>query len=60
MVYNQDKFRFLPLVASEIVKDKRREKQKKTLFRDNFFYFQIFRTFGNLDIGFSIKLNKCV
>ena len=42
MVYNQDKFRFLPLVASEIVKDKRREKQKKHYFATIFFIFKFF------------------
>ena len=40
-------------------KDKKRRETKKHDFGDNYFYFQFFQTFRNLEINFGIKLNKC-
>ena len=34
------------------------KKNKKAWFRDNYFHFQIFETFGNLEIDFSINISK--
>ena len=36
----------------------RRKRNEKAWFRDNFFNFQIFETFGYLEIDFSINLSK--
>ena len=36
-----------------------KQKKKKKWFRRDFFHFQIFETFGNLEIGFSTNINKC-
>ena len=48
MVWNQSKFR-IPLKLPN----------KKVRFWHNFFHFQVLETFGNLEIDFSITLNKC-
>ena len=34
------------------------EKKQKALFRDNLFYFQNFKRYGNLEKDFGINLNK--
>ena len=34
------------------------KKRKKVWFRDNYFHFQIFETFGNLEIYFNINLSR--
>ena len=44
-------------IAFETVKSQV-EKLQKAKFWENFFLFQIFQTFGNLEIGFGIRLQK--
>ena len=44
--------------AYEIIKCQR-EGKRKSLILGQFFHFQIFETFGNLERNFCIKPNKC-
>ena len=54
MVKNQGAFRILSSTAFETVKIQREEKQK-SLILEQFFYFQLFQTSGNLEIMGIIK-----
>ena len=44
-------FKIFSFITFEIAKSQREKKQKKNIIRDNFFHFQNFRAFGNLDFG---------
>ena len=57
MVSNQSAFRIFSSIDFETIRV-RGKKNNKTWFCYNFLHFQIVKTFGNLEIGFSIKLNK--
>ena len=47
-------------ISSQVYKRmKKLQWNKKAWFWDNFFLFQIFQTFGNLEIWFSVNLNIC-
>ena len=58
MVWSQGALQILSSIAFEIVKDQREEKQKRII-STQFFPFQSFQDFENLEIDFGINLKKC-
>ena len=58
MVKNQGELRILLSSAFATVKIQREEEQK-SMISGQFVYFHFFQFFGNLEINFGVKLNKC-
>ena len=51
-------FRILSRITVETAYSQREENQTKAWFQGNFFHFQVFQTFANLEIDFGINLSK--